>query len=81
VDSPLAQRILDLIYQDPDVRRMYKESLTDWILDTQPRTAPLSARALLEYLAVHQPDLLNRLKINIRIKDELARALEAIQRN
>jgi hypothetical protein len=81
VDDPLAQRILDLIYQDPDVRRMYKESLTDWILDTQPRTSPLSAGALLEYLAVHQPDLLNRLKINLRIKDDLARALEAIERN
>jgi hypothetical protein len=81
VDEPLAQRILDLIFDDPDVRRLYKESITDWILDTQPRSAPLNARALLEYLAVHQPDLLNRLKINVRIKDDLTRALDSIERN
>ncbi len=81
MDDPLAQRILDIIYQDPDCRRVYKESLTDWILDTQPRTAPLDAEALVEYLAAHQPDLLNRLKINVRIKGDLARALEAIERN
>jgi hypothetical protein len=30
---------------------------------------------------VHQPEVLNRLKINVRIKDELARALESIERN
>lgn len=81
MDEPLAQRILDLIYQDPDVRRLYKESVTDWILDTQPHTAPLDAAPLLQYLGAHQPDLLNRLKINVRIKEDLARALESIERN
>lgn len=81
MDEPLAQRILDLIYQDPDVRRLYKESLTDWILDTQPHTAPLDAAPLLQYLGARQPDLLNRLKINVRIKEDLARALESIERN
>jgi hypothetical protein len=81
VDDPLAQRILDIIYHDPDCRRVYKESLTDWILDTQPRTAPLGAEALVQYLEVHQPDLLNRLKINVRIKEDLARALESLERN
>ncbi len=81
MDEPLAQRILDIIFQDSDARRLYKESLTDWILDTQPHTAPLDAAALVQYLAVHQPDLLNRLKINVRIKEDLARALESIERN
>lgn len=81
MDEPLAQRILDIIYQDPDLRRLHKESLTDWILDTQPREAPLDTRALVEYLAVHQPDLLDRLKINLRIKDDLARALNSIRHN
>lgn len=81
MDDPLAQRILDIIFHDPEVRRMYKESLTDWILDTQSRTAPLDTSALVQYLAAHQPDLLNRLKINVRIKEDLARALEAIERN
>jgi hypothetical protein len=60
---------------------MYKEFFIDWILDTQPRMAPLDASALVQYLAAHQPDLLNRLKINVRIKEDLARALEAIERN
>lgn len=81
MDEPLAQRMLDIIYQDPDVRRLYKESLTDWILDTQPRTTPLDAAVLLQYLAAHQPDLLSRLTINVRIKEDLARAMESIERN
>jgi len=81
VDDPLAQRILDIIYHDPDCRRVSKESLTNWILDTQPRTAPLEAAALVQYLAAHQPDLLNRLKINVRIKEDLARTLESLDRN
>jgi hypothetical protein len=63
------------------MQRRHKESLTDWILDTQPRTAPLDASALLQYLAAHQSDLLNRLKINVRIKEDLVRALESIERN
>jgi len=81
VDEPLAQRILDIIFQDPQVRRLYKESLADWILDTQPRTAPLDATTLLQYLSAHQPDLLNRLKINMRLKEDLARALESNGQN
>jgi hypothetical protein len=81
VDEPLAQNILDLIFKDPQVRRLHKESLADWILDTQPRTAPLDAAALIQYLGAHQPDLLNRLKINVRLKDDLARALESIEQN
>jgi len=81
VDNPLAQRLLDIIYHDPDGRRRYKESLTDWILDTQPRTAPLEAAALVQYLAAHQPELLTRLKINVRLQEELARALESLDRH
>lgn len=77
MNEPLAQRILDLIYHDSEMRRMHKDSLTDWILGTQSRTEPLDTTALLEYLAGHQPDLLDRLKINVRIQDELARALES----
>jgi hypothetical protein len=81
VDEPLAQRILDIIYHEPDRRRVYKESLTDWILDTQPRKAPLEAAALLRYLAANQPELLSRLKINVRLQEDLARALESLDRN
>jgi hypothetical protein len=81
VEEPLAQRILDIIFQDPHVRRLYKESLADWILDTQPRTAPLDAAALVQYLTTHQPDLLNRLKINMRLKEDLARALGSTEQN
>jgi hypothetical protein len=75
VTEPLAQQVLDLIYHDSGVRRPYKDSLTDWILDTQPRTEPLDTRTLLEYLALHQPDVLSRLKINGRLKDEIAQVL------
>lgn len=81
MDDLLAQKILELIYRDPAMHRSHKEHLTDWILDTQPRTLPLDASALLRYLASHQPEILNRLKINIRIKDELAKALDTLGRN
>ena len=80
VDDPLAQCILDIVYHDPACRRMDKESLTDWILDTQPRMAPLDAAALVRYLAAHQPELLNRLQGNVRIKEELTRALKSLDR-
>ncbi len=73
--EPLAQQILDLIYHDSNVRRAQKDSLTDWILDTQPRTGPLNTKALLEYLAGHQSDVLSRLKINVRTRDEIAQIL------
>jgi hypothetical protein len=81
VDEPLAQRILDIIYDDPDRRHEYKESLTDWILDTQPPTAPLNTAELLRYLAAHQPELLSELKINVRLQEDLARALKSLDRN
>jgi hypothetical protein len=78
VDDPLAQRLLNSIDHDPDGRRVYKESLTDWILDTQPRTAPVGAAALVQYLAAHQPE---RLQITVRLQAELARALESLDRH
>jgi hypothetical protein len=81
VDQPLAQRILNLVYQNPGVQRVYKEALTNWILDTQPRTAPLGTAALVEYLSAYHPDLLARLKSNVRIKEDLDRALDAVERN
>ena len=73
--EPLTRQLLELIYHDPEVRRTYKDSLTDWILDTQSRTAPLSASSLLEYLAVHQSEVFHRLKSNVRITDEIAQVL------
>jgi hypothetical protein len=63
-----------LIY-DSKVRRLHKDSLTDWILDTQSRTEPLNTKTLLQYLALHQSDVLGRLKINVHIKDEIAQVL------
>lgn len=81
MSDPLAQRILDLIYRDPETQRKYKESITNWILDTQPRTGPLESVALLRYLATHQPDVLQRLKINIYLQDDLAQALGSLDLN
>lgn len=73
--EPLAQQMLDLIYHDSKVRRPHKDSLADWILDTQSRTEPLNTKTLLQYLAAHQSEVLSRLKINVRIKDEIAQVL------
>jgi len=41
----------------------------------------LEAAALVQYLAAHQPELLTRLKINVRLQEELARALESLDRH
>ncbi len=79
--EPLAQEILDIVYGDSQVHRGYKDGLADWILDTQARNAPLTAAALIEYLAANQPDLLDRLKINVRIGDEIAQALQQANPN
>ena len=57
------------------VRRAHKDSIADWILDTQPRSAPLSTSALLTYLAEHQGDVLERLMNNTRIADDLKATL------
>jgi hypothetical protein len=72
----LAQRILDLIYRDSEVRRTHKDTLSDWILDTHSRSGTLNSTDLLTYLSIHQPDLLEHLKINVSIGDEVSRALE-----
>jgi hypothetical protein len=79
--EPLAQEILDIIYRDSEVRRSYKDGLADWILDNQARNAPLTAATLIEYLAAHQPELLDRLKINVRIQADLSQALQKLNPN
>jgi hypothetical protein len=71
----LTQQVLELLYHDAKVRRTEKEALTDWILDTQSRTAPLAASELLAYLANHQSEVLHRLQHNVRLTAELAQAL------
>jgi hypothetical protein len=77
MNEPLAQQILDLVYNDSAVRRTYKDSLSDWLLDTHVRGAELSTKALLDYLSLHQPDLLARLKINVRVQDSITAALNS----
>ncbi len=81
MSESLAQQLLNLIYRDPAVQRMHKDALTDWILDTQPQTAPLDTTALVDYLALYQPDLLDRLKINVRVQDNIAHLLESVDPN
>jgi hypothetical protein len=79
MDELLAQEILDILYRDPSTRRSYKDSLADWILDTQPRESPLDGIALIQYLAAHQPEILSRLKIDSQVKDDIERVLDTIR--
>lgn len=81
MDEPLAQEILDILYRDSSTRRLYKDQLTDWIIDTQPHGSPLDGTALIQQLAKHQPDILSRLKINTLVKEDIARVLDAIGHN
>jgi hypothetical protein len=79
VNVPLTERILALIYRDSEVRRKHKDALTDWILDTQSRTEPLDPVTLMDYLALHQPELLDRLKSNVRLQEEFAQAPVSVE--
>ncbi len=76
--TPLAQRMLEILYRDAGVRQPAKDALADWILDTQPRTRPLDPTALVDYLARQHPALLARLQRNVRLQEDLARPLVAM---
>jgi hypothetical protein len=68
--TPLAQRILEILYHDTAVRHPAKDDLANWILDTQPRTRPLDLTALVNHLA--------RLRRNVRVQADLAHLLVAM---
>jgi hypothetical protein len=73
--DPRVQLILDTIIRHMKTPQSERDALTDWLLDTQPRTAPLEIGVLLPYIATQQPDLLKQLKANWRVKETLASAL------
>jgi len=73
--DPRVQLILDIIFRHLKTSQSERDALTDWLLDTQPRTASLEIGVLLSYLATQQPDLLKQLKVNWRVKETLASAL------
>ena len=73
--DPRVQLILDIIFQHMKTSQSERDALTDWLLDTQPRTASLEIGVLLPYLATQQPDLLKKLKVNWRVKETVASAL------
>ena len=72
--DPRVQLILDTIFRDMKTPQSERDALTDWLLDTQPRTASLEIGVLLSYMATQQPDLLKQLKANWRVKETLASA-------
>ena len=76
--DPRVQLILDTIFRDMKTPQSVRDALTDWLLDTQPRTASLEIGVLLSYMATQQPDLLKQLKGNWRVKETLASALASI---
>ena len=73
--DPRVQLILDTIFRHMRISQSERDALTDWLLDTQPRTVSLDIGVLLSYLATQQPDLLKQLKANWRVKETLASAL------
>lgn len=78
MSKSLAQDVLDILYSDPSIRRLHKDDISDWILDSQPHGSSLDGIALIQYLAEHHSDILARLKINTHVKEEIARVLDAI---
>ena len=76
--DPRVQLILDTVFRHMKTPQSVRDALTDWLLDTQPRTASREIGVLLSYMATQQPDLLKQLKANCRVKDTLASALASI---
>ena len=76
--DPRVQLILDTIFRHMKTSQAVRDALTDWLLDTQPRTGSLEIGVLLSYMATQQPDLLKQLKANWRVKETLASALASI---
>ena len=69
--DPQVQLILDTIFQHMKTSQSERDTLTDWLLDTQPRTASLELGVLLQHIATQQPDLLKQLKANWRVMETL----------
>jgi hypothetical protein len=70
--DPQVQLILDTIFQHMKTSQSERDTLTDWLLDTQPRTASLELGVLLQHIATQQPDLLRQLKANWRVMETLS---------
>ena len=70
--DPRVLLILDTIFQHMKTAQTDRDTLTDWLLDSQPHTASLEFGVLLDYIATQQPDLLKQLKGNWRVKETLA---------
>ena len=79
--DPRVQLILDTIFRDMQTSHSERDALTDWILDTRPRTALLEIGVLLRHIATEQPELLKQLKSNWRVKETLAGALASTLEN
>jgi hypothetical protein len=69
--NTLMTQILEILYQDPAIRRLWKDQLSDWILDQQASEQPLDARALLNHMLMSHPEVLERLVNNVRVKDRI----------
>ena len=80
MDEPLAERILGLSSKTRS--SVACKGIAGRLDSGYPASdcAPGRHRALAVPRG-HQPELLNRLKINVRLKEDLARVLESIERN
>jgi len=77
MNTLLLTHLLDLLFQDPRTHSQVKDRLSDWILDRHALGLTLDGPNLLEHLRTVHPQILERLKMNPRIKDDIERLLAA----
>lgn len=69
--SPLLLRLLEILYQDSGTRRVWKDTLSDWLLDRHVSGEETSDLTLLDYLETQHPDVFSRLQVNPRVRDDV----------
>jgi len=67
----LQPRLLEILYQDSGIRRAWKDTLSNWLLDRYAAGQELDDLVLLDYLEAKHPEVFWRLKENPRIRDDI----------
>lgn len=59
--------LLTWIYRTPEVRRAFKDELSDWILDRHAAGETITAEAVLKRLETTHPDVARRAGVCLRV--------------
>ncbi len=70
-EQRLLRDLLQLLFHTPDIRTVWKDRLSDWIVDLTGGGQGLTASALVQPLARYHPEVLRRLAVHPLVKEGL----------